>query len=976
MPSPELVRKALEAIQRPADFEFFFDELTSPVWIEPLSDQGIFDNPYPPIEEGEWVSFPVWPPSRYLVRMASQAPELVARVALKIPETKNVRVHEDIIEAALNMPASLSQKFVPKAIEWIKSPFSLGLPHKIGRFLSLLAREGYIEKALELVKGVLDVQPQKQESREAEGEKKYQLPPEPKAFIRESEYKSIIAEDIPVLTEKAGIPLLVLLCEILEKAITYSHHSEEEGPEDYSYIWRSAVEDHDQNLGLRLTDSLISGVRDTAEAIASSNPNLVKDIIQILENDPVTQNPRKWKVFKRLSLHMLRVHPDKVLDLINDRLTNHNFFDDSTLHHEYSLLLKNLFRRLDEPSRELILGWIDSGPDDLGLWVDFRESETGQKPSEAEIGRYKRYWQLKKLALLQESLPEPWKVRFEALTHELGQPEHPEFSSYSTGVMVGPTSPVDSADLASMTGTQLRDFLLNWRPSKEELGMEPSPEGLGRQLSELVASNPGKYSDYCYVFEGLDPTYVRSVLQGFRDALGKRAGFNWKPVIDLSHWVVNQPREIPGRVVNRWDADPDWGWARKTVASLLSAGFQQGNLTIPWNLRYEAWAALQPVTNDPHPQAEDEVREDNKPIDPTHISINSVRGEAMHAVIRYARWVRLNLKGRSTTEEKQGFDLMPEVRKVLDMHLDPHLDASLAIRSVYGQWLPTLHWLDSEWMVRNLKRIFPESKQMKSFYDAAWETYIIFSIPYTNMLKVLKAQYTKAIKNIKSVSPSGHHVGDPNEKLAEHLMAFYWHGALPLKPSNGILPAFYLKASDSLLGHANEFIGRSLKSTKVQIMPNILKRLRDLWEWRLEKTEIKPSAHVKELSAFGWWLASGKFSDRWSIRQLSSVLTHIGQIDADFLVMKQLVKLSKPMPLQTVHCVTMWCEGDKKGFEISSQTKEIKQIIESVLRRHSGPSRRAAIQLAEYLVSRGFREFDRLLTDYNSAKTNVSSPGR
>ena len=47
---------------------------------------------------------------------------------------------------------------------------------------------------------------------------------------------------------------------------------------------------------------------------------------------------------------------------------------------------------------------------------------------------------------------------------------------------------------------------------------------------------------------------------------------------------------------------------------------------------------------------------------------------------------------------KKGFESFPEVRFVLENHLDLAKDSSLAIRAVYGQWLPWLIFLDREWL--------------------------------------------------------------------------------------------------------------------------------------------------------------------------------------------------------------------------------------------------------------------------------------
>src|SRR5437667_10756955 len=98
MPTREQVQRALEAIKRYADYEYFFNELKSAAWIEPLLQAEMLKTPPPPIREGSFIRFPLWPESRYLARVAAKSPELVLRVIRQVPETENVRGHEDFID--------------------------------------------------------------------------------------------------------------------------------------------------------------------------------------------------------------------------------------------------------------------------------------------------------------------------------------------------------------------------------------------------------------------------------------------------------------------------------------------------------------------------------------------------------------------------------------------------------------------------------------------------------------------------------------------------------------------------------------------------------------------------------------------------------------------------------------------------------------------------------------------------------------
>src|SRR5262245_10781518 len=110
MPDREHVQRALRAIKRAADLQLFFEKLNSPDWITPLEEEGLFREPWPAESDGKYVSFPFWPQSKYLVRMAPKAPQLVLNVIERIPATDNVRIHEDYADCALAMPAAVAAK--------------------------------------------------------------------------------------------------------------------------------------------------------------------------------------------------------------------------------------------------------------------------------------------------------------------------------------------------------------------------------------------------------------------------------------------------------------------------------------------------------------------------------------------------------------------------------------------------------------------------------------------------------------------------------------------------------------------------------------------------------------------------------------------------------------------------------------------------------------------------------------------------
>ena len=771
MVRPEFVKKALDEIRkRTANYEYFFNHLKSPDWIEPLFNEGLFQHPPEPHREGDYISFPLWPESRYLVRMASISPKLVLAIVLKIPTTANIRVHEDLADAtseACMKEPHLAAHWTDKEADWVASQqyLYLLLPEKLANLACNLAKVGGPSQALKLIKTLLAILPGTPiEDRDLK-EESTQIPPEPRVRFDLHIYEQIIRKYIPQLIETIGKDVLLMLYDLLEAAASLSmHFPNKRFPEDYSYIWRPAVEDDKRNLGHNLKDILVSGARDGAEYLSMKSPEIIPELVQNLEG-------RRWKIFHRITLHLLRRFPEHTNDLLANRLTQKILFDDAevSIRHEYSLLMGKCFASLTKDQQEIILKWIESGPD-IAKFKASREEFWGRPVTDSDAIRYKKHWQLERLAWIKEDLPETWRQQYQLLIAELGEPEHPEFAIRTGATWVGPTSPKTADALRLLTTDQLVSFLETWHPSGEP--ENPSPEGLGRELTALVVSEPERFATEANRFKGLDPTYICALVYGFRDAVRQKLVLAWRPILELCLWVVNQPREIPERKGEYADLDPGWVWTRKAIANLLSSGFETNATEIPFDLRALVWQVLYPITTDPDPTPEHEAEYGGSNMDPATLSINTTRGEAMHAVIHYALWINRHVIANATGTKQStgGFDDIPEVREVLEYHLNPNQDASLAIRSVYGRWFPSLVFLDETWAVKNKPVIFPSDERLRDMRNAAWESYIVFCPAYDNVFDILLEQYRHSVEKLGTSPKDKRYPADPEERLAEHLI--------------------------------------------------------------------------------------------------------------------------------------------------------------------------------------------------------------
>jgi hypothetical protein len=942
---------------------YLFGHLDKIVWLAPLRERGFFDNPPGPVVADGTVRFPPWPEGRYLARVAASAPEPILDIALHVSETGNVRVHEDLANVALALPPRFSARLVPKATSWLEmleAPSRTVLPDTLGDLLTHLTDGGEIDAALHLARELLALQA---EDRSA-GDIAF-TDPRPRFDVWD--YQRILRENLPGLVSSAGERTLSLLCNVLEDAARISrggHNSDEMESRPYwdgFYVQRPAIEDHSQNEPYGLIDALITAIRDAAERLVAEGEASVRDMVAVLDR-------RGWQIFDRLALYLLWRFPDAAPDLVAERLTDRRRFGDPGLRHEYALLAQRCFATLSPADKRTILGWIEDGPDPEQLRRD-REAFKEEPPTEEEELRYADRWRRDRLALIGDGLPDDWRLRYEDLVRKLGEPEHPEFASYTGVVWVGPTSPAASEDLREMGVDELLGFLRFWEASGDS--MSPSYEGLGRELTGVVASEPAPFAASSLGFRGLDPTYVRAFFNGLRDATKQGRTFGWSPVLNLARWVLDQPREVRGRKpedeahVARHDLDPDWGWTRKAIADLLSEGFGTENeARVPFGLRLRAWDVLAPLTEDEEPTPEYEARYGGSNMDPATLSINTTRGEAMHAVVRYATWVR---EEKEAVGEGQGlvgwFSEMPEAREALDRRLDPRVEPSAAVRSVYGWWFPQLSYLDEGWATRSLRRIFPAQPEQRALRAAAWGAFVTFNRPHPQTFEVLEDEYRRSVELLRSSSSGKWMPAEPDDRLAEHLMTLYWWGVLDLEEPDALLPRFFANAAAELRGRALDFVGLSLHRSGENVPPDTLDRLRQLWIYRLHPHPGEASLSSQEAAAFGWWFASAKFDDSWSVEQLKLALPRAHDVDAYDLVLERLASLAADMPADAVDCLRLLLEGDTEGWRMFAFRDVQRRILRAALQSEDPKARRIAKDVINRLGARGQWDLGELLRE-------------
>jgi hypothetical protein len=868
-------------------------------------------------------------------------------VLQNIPASENPAVTGLLFKTLASLPDDHIVRLRGKAREWVAAPFADHFADEAAAAALRLLASGATRAARRLVAKLLEVRPDPRLAEKASTrDSSLRASPEAVARLSAWEYGRVLTRLVGPMVDATGLDAVRLLAGLLENALRLSRWEDEEGRDDYSYIWRPAVEDHEQNLDSDIRGALVTAVRDAAIRHVTRNPDELEATVLFLES--------RSTVLRRIALHVLASIANG-LELASARMADQGLFDDHRVRHEYAALLRARFGELDAAGQSEILSWIEAGPD-LDEYQQRRTASDGAPPTADEVASYADHWRRDRYSFVDQYLDQEAGSRYRELVGIVGEPEHADFVSWSSS-WVGPESPATAGELAERSVVEVIEYLRRWRSDDDAgWGSGPSIEGLGRVFSEVVAGRATDFAELAPNLSDLNPTYVRGFFSGLESALREGVTFSWAGPLALALAVVRYPFEPDIEVPDR-DRDPGWRWCRGEIGSLLRSGLTDKPNRVPFDLRSTVWDVIRRLTEDPNPSAEHEARYGGDNMDPLTLSINTNRGTAMHAVVEYALWCRRELESFGE-DVSRGFELMPEAAEVLDRHLHPEVEASLAVRAVYGRWLPWLLLLDESWTIERLPLLFPYQGN-EALAETVWDTYIAWCPPYDSVFRALEEQYRVAIDGVPSNRKAGSFGHDSvDSKLGQHLVTLYWRRVIDRE----VLERYFARADDRLAAAVMGFVGRALRDTIGELSAPVAERMQDLWEWRFSETAPHPEEHALELRAFGTWFASGKLDEEWALDALERSVELVGAPTFRHQVAERLVEVSEDNPVAAVFIFARMVERPEHEWDYVGWRDEAKAIVEAAFASREAEAEEPAATVVDFYVRRGeldFRELTR-----------------
>jgi hypothetical protein len=888
-PTVDDVKKVLRLISSRDELEYFYDHLESPEWIPAIRDARLFESPPAPVEEGDGVWFPAWGLSRYLVRMADRAPDLVAECLNEVSTAVNPRVRMDVVDALLVLPTSYAVPFVGRMTAWMHDPYRLGINRDIGRLLERMIGDGIQEGALELLRSFAML-----------------VPPDDQAGsgwlpIESYEYGEYLPRLGALAGAAFGLAAISALGDELDRALRaeYGATDPESERRDLSFIWRPAIENHEQNEDFEPKAKLLVALRDALDSAVDAGPVRMESAVEELRR-------RAWPVFSRLALYLIDRFGDESPEVVASALTDENFFRNTDVHHEYYRLASRRFGELSDEAKGRYLALVERVPDEV---------TAEDEPEIAE--RRRRWWRRNRLGAVADSLADPWREEYVRLAADFGTEEHPDFLSYHTSWM-GPTSPLSAEDVVRLGPDALIDYLVEWRPEGAE--MRPSPEGLARTITEAVKSDPGAFAPTAPRYAALEPAYARGLLFGLREAIRTGATFEWPPVLALAAAIIQQPISGDETAVDR-GRDPGWAWCRTEIGHLIEAGLDPGTGEIPLEERARVWSVIRVLVEDADPTPESEARFGSPNMDPVTHSINTTRGVALNAALAYGWWIR---RHQGQTDGWRLSVAAPELVEVIDRHLDPVHDPSLSIRAVYGWWLPWLIAMDGSWVRANLNRLLGDLSTPREL--TAWEAYVVHGQADSESYGVLADQYSRyAALLVELDEQPSQRIASvlPFERYIDHLVRL--RNRLPVDETSPFR-VLLSRGSSWLVAAVVRNTGRLLHAAS-ELDPDVSDSFRLLWVMIRDTVASREEPEVRAaLAPFGWWFAS-PLPPEWTLPELLWTLEQAGATDPGFLVLERLADVADSKPALALEVLDKIVAQSEHGWELRAKEEKLGRIL-------------------------------------------------
>jgi len=682
------------------------------------------------------------------------------------------------------------------------------------------------------------------------------------------------------------------------------------GKDEYSPIWRPAIEDHEQNKNHHdALNILITGFRDALSGYIEEH--IVKKAREVFDyiSDLLKS---KFRLFHRIAINAIGVYFDVLNPLISNIIDPIYFT--SHYRHELFYLLKNNFTKLEEDDKKKVLQIIDS------LTIDNNENEDIKKK---QIAYKKLIW----LMAVKDKGYEPADKLYSQYFAVIGvEPEHPDFSSYMEVGWVGEVSPYKAEELLSQGIDELLDIIDSFQ---EQGGWKtPTKRGLAEAFKQAIKINPDYFKGNLSEFLTVDLAYICEIIQAFKELWTEKKFDNWAEVLEFcdsiikreEFWSEENNKRRESFIANR-------SWIVGAIGELLHAGTANDETAFDPSLLPKAKNLLLKLLE----KKEGEEFEANS--DAVFVSINSPRGKCIEALVNFAlRCCRLSDKEKGNHDEAWK-DLQPIFNKELMRSGDNNFE----FVTLYANYLPNFLYLNRDWTLRNLSQVFSFTRRKHWLY--AMQGYAYVSAVYPDIYRFL----SKEGHFIEALNASELRE-ETKRKVIQNIVVAYIQGEESLENGASLINILLDRWNAGELNELIWFIWTIRDQNEV-----LYKKVRGLWEKISGKVANREEENKKLLSMLCLWSVFISELNNDTLQLLKQVAPYAEVNHHSYILIEELRRLVVKYPLQVAEIFISMLEN----FPPTYKEEDIKYILQTLYKDGDLEIRKRCNEIVEKYIKYG-----------------------
>lgn len=909
----------------------FYEGLKNPLWVAPLARAGAFQSPPEP-EAGRdgLVRDFIWPEIVYLTNMAPFVPHDVVDVVLSLEASTNAWVRRAVFRIGARVPAPEGKRLIPMLRSW-KSADGFGWrtdPRHMVSFAVKLLEEGATKEGRWLANELFAPKPQ------GEGYAR-----KPVTGLEGYWFETELPRIIEALGDDVFKAVTGWLSGWIDALPWYQQH-------DSSAAERSVIsvlsegEHHDPK------HALIDAVRDQGARALTTDPS--GTIQFLLRSDrQLFRKIALWLAANALSRPAAdSTHTDALVVVAKDLLADPAHHDEN-MRVEYAELAQAVVS-LDPRATEVVQAFVESGyADDLD-WMRDGLPRDGKTDAEFEThvreraDRSKHRWLA---AIGSQALPPQLAAKLRELDECWGGIDEPLEHPGKITSWTGPNAFSDRDEMSRMTPIELVEHLASWHATGDGWGPEPSHEGQGRELSDVIATKPLAVSGVPRLMTVLRPTYVRALLQGWGAALKSGLDLDWSQVAEVLEGTLthSDESEFP-REGRDFDDDVDFRAAKATGIGLLEHLLRQrDDVTMP-EAAVDRFARLllEHGADDGARKEYETYQHDTDSWAPLNISLNWRWPKHVRALLMLATRVGDNLHHAEALDR-------------LDAELC-HPDSHGAVWAVVGEYTGRLAKTCPEWLDLHFERFFGSAGGLTLQQQVATTTAISTHYYGPGLYQLLRGPMMAVLAFGDELKAGWGKPEEAQAKIGEWVIDSLIYGNTTM--DDPLADVFFKQSSALLRGMALSNIAWSFFKSE-EVHEDLRERFAALWDERFAHVREHPEDAV-ELNGFFWLAKSTVYKSAWWLPRLRSALEFEPAIASErYMIGRELAQASTDNPVDSLAVLKLLLkdsQGSMRGYDLSRYAVPV--VIANALQAEDSALAQDARAYMNTLGAEGYLELE------------------